>query len=227
MLTSCNSDKEKLKTIQKDSITTKDNITSKDSTKSKVQESTSKEVKLQSAELKKLNTFFSNFSEVFLKPFSKESITDKELIYFGVMHNERNNYKLFEKASDYKIRIKESNVNGSALKYFGREIKKHQSIEGIEYKNGYYYIPEADGEAYSFSQVQQLFDNGNDYYTVYLNIYTASSGWTGDDNGTSADWKKRGEEIPELTGKMKATILKKNGPKGEDLYNLIDYVKEK
>ena len=51
-----------------------------------------REIKLNQVEWKKMNTFFSNFSEVFLKPFKKGQITNKELIRFGIFHNIFNNY---------------------------------------------------------------------------------------------------------------------------------------
>ena len=58
-----------------------------------------KGVKLTPKEKKELNTFFSNFSEVFVEPFKKDDITDINLVKFSVLHNYRNNEKLFVRAA--------------------------------------------------------------------------------------------------------------------------------
>jgi len=187
---------------------------------------TGKEVQLTPAEQKKLNIFFSNFSEVYLEPFARGSITDDELIKFGVLHNHINNLKLFQKAGNGNLKLKEEAVSKTIGKYFGITFTGHKATTDIKYNGGYYFIPESDGEAYTFSQAEKVTDIGGDRYTAYINVYTASSGWTGNANANPKSWGTDSNEKPELTGKFKATFSKTNGPNGESVYNLIDYIKQ-
>ena len=189
-------------------------------------ESSGSEIRLKADQQKKLNTFFSNFSEVFMQPFTQGSLTDSELIRFGVAHNYRNREKLFEKlASGTKARIREKHISESVLKYLGRSIAKHQTAGEYEYRDGYYHVSEASGEMLQFSQAVHMVALGNKRYAVDVNVYSASSGWTGNVHGSPASWKKSGDDIPELTQKMKATIVEKIGTDGKPSYTLVEYIK--
>ena len=185
------------------------------------------EIRLNASEIKKLNTFLSNFSEVFMEPFSKDTLTDKAMIAFAVAHNYRNREKLFEKLKgSAKARLKENHVSETTQKYFGRKIAKHQSAGDYEYKGGYYYLHEASGETLQFSQATRLLEIGNNSYAVDVNVYFASSGWVGSIHETPASWKKSGEETPELSHKIKAIIAKNTGKDGKSSYILIEYLKQ-
>jgi hypothetical protein len=188
-----------------------------------------KDIKLSPKEKKELNTFFSNFSEIFMEPFTKENLSDKALINFGVSHNYRNNLKKCEKGEDPTIvKLKSSFVDDAVNKYFGKKIKTHQSVEDYKFSNGKYTIPEAAGEAYVFSQIENLYDNGNNFYSANINVYSIGSGWSGSPHGTPKEWQKKAadEGMPELTNKMKATIQKVT-ENGKTRYILIDYFKVK
>jgi hypothetical protein len=216
------SDKSENKQEQKTSTnSTKDSITpKKDNTVAE------KEVKLTDEEQKKLNIFFSNFSEVSLNPFTAGNITDDELIKFGVWHNQKNNRKLFEKAGQDEIKLKEDAVSKSIQKYFGKNFTAHKATPDFKYKSGYYFTPDGDGEAFTFSQVEKVSDIGGDRYIAYVNVYTASSGWTGDVHANPKSWNANSDDKPELTEKFKATFSKTNGANGESIYTLIDYIKQ-
>lgn len=223
-VSSCKKESAKTETIQEQKTSTnsaKDTIPPK-----KDNAITEKEVKLSGIEQKKLNIYFSNFSEAYLEPFTNGNISDDEMIKFGILHNHKNNFKLFEKAGENKLKIKDALVSKSIEKYFGKIFTTHKSIQDYKYKDGYYFIPDADGEAYTFSQVEKLSDIGNDKYIAYINIYTASSGWTGDNNANPEKWKKDANEMPELTSKFKATFSKTNSQNGEEVYKLIDYIRQ-
>ncbi len=203
-----NTDKPETKETQTTNTTNTTNTT-KESTSAK--ETTANDVKLNSEEMKKLNIFFSNFSEVNLKPFTEGKIADDDLINFGVLHLYKNNLGMFEKVDAGNFKIKEDKVSASVQKYFSKNIGSHKSTSEFKYKNGFYFIEIADGEAYTFSQVESLTDIGNDRYVAYVNVYTAGSGWTGDAHGSMKEWKSNGEEeVPVLTEKYKATFEKKN-----------------
>lgn len=193
-------------------------------------ETPGKEVKLSVSEKKQLNIFFSNFSEVFLEPFAKDKITDKALIAFSVSHNYRNNEKLFVKGGkEYQVKIKASYIDDTVMKFFGKKISKHQSVNDAdaEYRDGWYYKTEASGEEYDFSQVVSLHDNGDGIFTATVNVFSAGSGWTGNVHGNEKEWKKASpEDVPQITQVMKAT-LKKVTEKGKGRYILMEYIKVK
>lgn len=183
-----------------------------------------KEIKLSKGEWKKLNTFFSNFSEVFLKPFEKGQISNKELVKFGILHNFWNNYNLFKQYGSNELKLDKKYVEASVEKYFGIKSITHETIDEATYKDGYYIIPNGAGEVYVFSQVTKFIDIGNGYYLAYLNIYYASSGFTGDPHGNLKEWQKDDDgDIPKLSRKMKATVQKVTS-NGSSRYILIEYL---
>lgn len=218
---SCNkeSNKQEQKQEQKTS-TTKDTVQTK-----KENTAAGKEVTLSAAEQKKLNVFFSNFSEAYLEPFTAGNISDDELIKFGVLHNFINNRKNFQRSGDY-LMIKSDAVSKSIEKYFGNTFKAHNPTKDYKYKDGYYFIQNTDGEAHTFSQVASMSDAGGDRYVALVNVYTASSGWTGDEHASPKTWGADGDEKPELTSKFKATFSKTKGENGEEVFKLIDYIKQ-
>jgi hypothetical protein len=187
-----------------------------------------KEVKLAAADKKAMNTFFSNFSEAFVKPFTKTGLADSDLIQFGVSHNYINKKKLFAKTGkENLVKIKAAHIDEAVSKYFGVTVKNHKSVEGIVYKDGWYFMTEASGEAFIFSQTLNLYDIGNNMFTSSVNVYTASSGWTGNVHGSQKEWKKGADnDAPELSAVMKAT-LRKVTENGKSRYILIEYAKLK
>lgn len=185
------------------------------------------EIKLNNGEWKKLNTFFSNFSEVFLKSFKKNKIDNKELIRFGVLHNARNNYHLFKRYDSSYLKLDKKYVEASVEKYFGIKSVIHESVSDMAYKDGYYIIPDGAGEVFLFSQVTKFIDIGNNYYIAFLNIYYASSGFTGDPHGNLKTWQKNDDgDIPKLSQRMKAIVQKVNSG-WSSRYILIEYSENK
>ena len=100
---------------QKENTITTITAPAKDSTIKKDESKTSKEVSLSTEEQKKINIFFSNFSEAGLEPFKSDQITDEMLINFGVIHSYINNRKSFEKADNSKLKLKDEIVNTAAV----------------------------------------------------------------------------------------------------------------
>lgn len=188
-------------------------------------QSSQHKIKLTTSEQKKLNTFLSHFSEVFMQPFQADGLTDKELIRFGVAHNYRNRSCLFEKlngSSTIKIRV--SHVSESVRKYLGRDIAQHQSVAEYKYQNGYYHVQEASGEALQFSQAARVVGLDNHMYSVDVQVYSANSGWTGNVHGSPASWRTADDDAPQLVQKMKATIAITGGSNKGIQYTLIEYL---
>lgn len=189
--------------------------------------SSEKKVLLSDTEIKNLNAYFTSFSEIYLPEFSKGEIPDSILIKFGVFYNYRNHFNMFKQiAAGSKASILETQVNDTVFKFFGIKISKHQSVEGIEYSNQKYIIANSDGEAYRFSQLRELSDLGSGLFIATIEIFSVSSGFTGDVNAIPETWKTEtsGDEIPESEGKMKA-IIRKTTENGENKYVLIEYLK--
>ncbi len=136
------------------------------------------------------------------------------------MHNYKNRFKNFIKVGQNDVKIKKELVDESTMKYFGITITNPQSIDGISYSKGFYTIPLADGEAYTFSQINQLEDIGDKKFNATASVYTASSGWTGDCHADPKTFEKD-PEGPTLSYKIKAVISKDD--KGK--YTLLEYVR--
>jgi hypothetical protein len=173
---------------------------------------------------KKLDTFFSNFSEAYVKPFEKGKIDDSSLISFGVIHVIINNNKLISYKGENKNEgyIKAEDVDTMTSYYFGKKVNQHKTVDNYIFEKGSYKIKMASGEAYTFSQIDKLYDLGNNKYKADVSVYKASSGFTGDSHGSINDWKAKGEEVPELSNKV-TTIIEKINENGKERYILIEY----
>jgi hypothetical protein len=184
-----------------------------------------KEIKMDADLQKRLNIFFSNFSEAYISPFEKDKIEDSGLIKFGVMHVIINNYKLIQYKGDSNNEgyIKAEDVDTKTYYYFRKKVEKHKTVEDYTFEKGYYKIQMASGEGYTFSQIDKLYDSGNNKYKAEISIYRASSGFTGDAHGTINDWKASGEQVPELVSKVTA-IIEKINEDGKERYILIEYI---
>jgi hypothetical protein len=176
-------------------------------------------LRLTNAEQRRLNTYFSNFSEVFVEPFERGKITDKALIEFGVRHNLTNNNRLWTKkglAAHY--------VDESARKFFGRGISQHHAPSEIyPFKEGYYGLPTATGEGIAFSQVTGWRSLGKNEYRANITIYIASNGWEGDRQAAMAAWRRNDSaDMPRVFQRMIATVRKETSGK-KSRYILLDY----
>ncbi|MDR3563453.1 MAG: hypothetical protein P4N59_18735 [Negativicutes bacterium] len=174
-------------------------------------------VNLTPASRKELNTFFSNFAEVGLKPFADHQLPQSSLIDFGIMHIVLNNRQVIHNG-----KLPSAEVDNACVKYFGFKPKAHQSTQSFQYANGVYTVPAASGESIRFAQIESLTDKGNGSFAAVVNVFVASSGFTGNPHGTAADWKASGE-VPKLVEKINATITKTND--GTNRWLLNEYVK--
>lgn len=172
-----------------------------------------KEVILDSNMKKKLNVFFSNFSESFVPSFTIESINDELLINFALSHIYKNKYDALKSTADrcYK-EIPSSMVDSTCMKYLGLKPRTH--------KNKNYLVPEADGEAFCFSQILTLIDNENGTFTARGHNFVSSSGFCGNVHATPEQWEKDGEEAT-LNEEFKAIL--KISPLDKNRYILVEY----
>ena len=171
------------------------------------------EVKINADEKKKLDTFFSNFSEAAVASFKQNSLSQEALLNFALLHIYINDPKSIKHSKDGNTAIiPTALVDRVTEKYFGQKLQKHEKSE--------YKVPEASGEAYKFSQITKLTAAGNDQFQAEGVIYLAGSGSTLDPHGTPAAWKKAGEEV-EQVGKFSALI--KQVYAGQKRYVLLEY----
>jgi glucose dehydrogenase len=168
------------------------------------------ELKLKTAQKMKLNTFFSNFSEVDLKSFKQNSLSDAALLEFGLAHNLINREKSLKKSKDgNSVIITSEQVDDATDKYFGKTVAQHQ--------NKTYTRPMASGEAYTFSQINSLAELAYDTFLAKGVIFTTGSGGTPNPHGTPQEWQKKGEEVEQVgnfTAKIQAV---------DDRHILIEY----
>lgn len=227
MLSGCSQDIVNNDGLAIDDKTITKNITSHPSPVKSIQNETPEEfqpleVNLSNENLAKLNIFFSNFSEVALESFEKDKISEDMLINFAVRHNVINNWNIVEKHDDFHGKIPKEIIEQTILKYFGKAFNNHKSTQEYKFENGNYILAYADGDTHDFSSVTKIIDNGNDYYTAYVDIYSPQvvDGYPENPYDSPDKWNMfEGTSIPKLTWKVKATIKKES----DGRYILIDY----
>jgi hypothetical protein len=185
-----------------------------------------KEVRLLPVEKRQFNTFFSRFSEAFVPPFGRRGgIGNRDLIRFGVFHNWINRRNLWKRAEDgSSSRIPARDIEESIYRYFGMKKVRHETVDdSIKYRSGYYYFPNAAGEAITFSQVSRLRKaSRKDEFVADIQIYRAPNGWEGDPQTNPSTWKDSGAGKPERTERRTA-IIRKVTEKGATRYVLVEY----
>lgn len=184
-----------------------------------------KEVQLSKDEIRKLNIFFSNFSEVYLEPFEKDNISNQQLIQFGFYHNYKNNWDLL-KFEDSSVKIDGKHVEGSVNYFFGKSVKHESVDENLVFKDGNYYHPPAFGDPLPFSQVKELIDLGGDYYLACVDNYNFKIPPFDTEMFYNPidEWYDKYKDSVMLIGRIKATI-KKVIDDNNTRYILIDYLK--
>lgn len=184
------------------------------------------DVRLGPQQWRHLNVFFSNFAEASVQPFQRGGeIPPATLIRFGFLHNLINADQRVQDAPGRPNhgRLSASHVEAAIKKYFGIRFSQHGSLEGIEYVNGYYVFPLADGETYPFAQVNSLTDLGNGEFAATLSVYQMSPGDDVDQYGTAVEQlRRRGYEV-ELVSEMRARIRQVRED-GRDRYVLLEYL---
>jgi hypothetical protein len=175
-----------------------------------------REVKMNRALQRKLNTFMSNFSEGYVRPFARGKISDEQLVNFA-LHHEWCNRKRNLSAPVPAVRVERL-----AMYYFGAKVKRHGSLAGSTYKSGQYHHTISDGDPMPFAQISRLVDMGNGEFVVYTNEYETHDA---DPQGNYSPEKNAHTNVWEgarFTGKRKGTI-KQVGSGARRRYILLDY----
>ena len=181
-----------------------------------------------SAEWRRLNIFFSNFAEANVQPFRENHLPAEELIRFGVLHNLINASQRIQavpRRPGYG-RLPGNHVSAAARKYFGADRVQHQSLAGdyswIQYADGFYVFPRADGESLPFAQVANLRDAGEREYIAGVTVYRMIDEDV-DRYGTPIEQLRRQGYEVEVVAQMRARI-RKIREAGQDRYILLEYL---
>lgn len=139
------------------------------------------------AELKRMSTFLSNFTELGFMDFDAEVLTNEDdpadMIRFGIWHNYINNYKsriarCKKKDCEWgSLVIEGKYVTESIKKYFGVDYKKLASVtesdQPFYYDGTYYHFEGADGEAVYYARVDEAVRDSEGRIVMRGEIYNA------------------------------------------------------
>ncbi|MEK5141442.1 MULTISPECIES: hypothetical protein [Paenibacillus] len=134
-----------------------------------------KKINVGAAEMKKLGTFLSNFTELNLDEFDAKRVNNAELIRFGVWHNYINNFNSRISTSNGKLFISKTHVETSIQKYFNTQFRNHRSVNGFGFNGKGYIFDGADGMPVYYVRAQDVFDLGQNKLRVRGVLYDADS----------------------------------------------------
>lgn len=170
---------------------------------------------LSATEARKLNTFFSNFSEARMESFTPGSLSDDALLSFALTHNYINNFKILKPSPDrLSVLVPAALVDRTTTKYFGRTMHAHPGAP--------YSVLMADGDSLPFSQIRTLMALGDDRYQAGGLIYLPGGPGPLDIHANPNNWKKDGAEV-EAIAQFTAIIKKATTGSGGERWILTEY----
>jgi hypothetical protein len=161
------------------------------------------EVKLSAGEQKDLDEFFNKIVVCGLPHFTKDGLSNEDMISFAVicLYNfDRNKFENVEEKDGITKKVKRNFVSEVCREFFGKDMEKPVSYELILYKEGYFWIGDSDAPTVS-AKLETLTDNGDGTYLANIGIYSPDDANSNKPSGTA-----------------KATLKKT-----DDHYILIDY----
>jgi len=176
------------------------------------------QVKMSTEEKKKLDTFFSNFSETNLQSFKPGELTDEMMLGFAQWHIIMNTPKDLKTTSDgNEVLVPKERIDKVTEKYFAKAVSKHE--EAV------YTLGLASGEAYVLSQIDTLAKLDNGLFEAKGTGYYTGSGETPDPHATPEAWKKAGIDV--RIGMTFTAVIQQISQDGKPRYILLEYaVKE-
>lgn len=173
-----------------------------------------------------LDTFFSNFAEARVGSFVvNNEIPMDTFVNFGVQHNLINRKYDLVNVNEGYWGVKKEAVEAAVYKYFGRRIN---AVSSQQYKlaNNLYIVPKGSGEGLVFAQIAEWHENGTDFFTGVVNVYSTSSGFTGNVHGSAAEWNNlEPQDRPILIERYSFTATR--SPSDPDRYVLVDWLEMK
>ncbi len=173
-----------------------------------------------------LDTFFSNFAEARVGSFVvNNEIPMDTFVNFGVQHNLINRKYDLVNVNEGYWGVKKEAVEAAVYKYFGRRIN---AVSTQQYKlaNNLYIVPKGSGEGLVFAQIAEWHENGTDFFTGVVNVYSTSSGFTGNVHGSAAEWNNlEPQDRPILIERFSFTATR--SPSDPDRFVLVDWLEMK
>ncbi|MDO5296951.1 MAG: hypothetical protein Q4F00_10045 [bacterium] len=180
---------------------------------------------LSEAQRARLDTFFSNFAEAHVESFVVNNELPLEtFVNFGIQHNLINRHYDLVNVDVNNCGVKKEAVEAAVYKYFGHRINA-VSTKQYKLKNNVFIAPKAGGEAIRFAQVSEWKSAGNGAWYGTVNIYSASSGFTGNVHGNAAEWKKDDpQDVPVIVERYSFTVTR--SPADANRYVLREWLKQ-
>lgn len=135
---------------------------------------------MSEGEKNEINEFLTAFTEIGFSVYDEEAVVDDELIYFGCMHNARNNLYGYAKFEDGSCVGAEA-VDDTLMRYFGKTVS-HKSAKSTNlygdwteqaYGNGYYVFDFSEDTIYNsdIAVADAVYENYGGTYTVTFGVY--------------------------------------------------------
>ncbi len=163
-------------------------------------------IELSSAQQKDLNLFISNFAEQGFGYYD-EQVNDASLFCTFAYRWSRINKQSNVKIDGQYYKISFDTIKSTTQKYFGRTVKVEdlenfpwKDLDNEYYKNGYFWVPAADGESYTgLAIVDSAEDMGDGTIKLHFTEYSYDIDAYWDNNETIP------QKIYALTGKQAAS----------------------
>jgi hypothetical protein len=170
-------------------------------------------VTLSLAQRRPLNETFSALAAVEMPPFVEGQLPDSSLIRFAVQHTY---------LTGGGLTVPATRVDALCLRFFGRKVRKHQSVDTIRFDGKTYRSPGGDGEESSFALVEQIQQVAPALYQTLLYEYRVADDPKRYRNTPRDQWSRLGGEPPTPTRQMRCLARKSNGPKAG--YIVLEYL---
>ena len=181
-------------------------------------------VQMTHAEKVALDTFFSNFAEVDMDPFKQGTLRDPALISAGYFHVYHNAQAKMRMTNDGNLWISRDEVQKTCMRFFGTSIRVHQAVHDVQYRNGEYGAPAADGDAAPFAQINRLEDVGGGTFAADVTVYLDNSEEPiGNPHADPAIWARQHRPVNVLAH-MRAHI-KRVTDANKSHFILLDWIK--
>lgn len=180
-----------------------------------------------SAQVREINLFLSNFSETFYDPDSEFFGEEEGKIYFAYLHALINSESLIFGKDEY-FGIKAEDVDRILIRFFGSSVP-HETPKNSRYwiyEDGAFFMPAASGESYGdFSIATEMTQRKDGNFDVSFNIYHDPTVFGGDvisDQSVYSLSASEAEKKHDYIGSGKA-VLKEKTYNGENTYELVSY----
>lgn len=200
VFTACNSEDDEstdITVISSESVTTDTSAPAETSESTEATESTEETVPSETTEQgepmeitdqTKVNTYISNFAEVFFGDFERDTASVKTILNFIHIHlkiNSRNSISYENKGDLSYESFTMDTAQSNCTKYFGIRLNEDDCrdlplppttsdayAQGPFYDNGKFYYPAADGESYNLiGVVDNMYSNSDGTITFAFTIY--------------------------------------------------------